>query len=74
MRHHPIPEGIFKPKLTAIETRHDATTRTARTLIDEETIVRERKTERLRLARLAREATNAIGPAVQKRAAKRKQA
>ena len=72
MRHHPIPEGIFKPRPTAIVTRHDATTKAARTIVDDETAVREQKTERLRLTRLAREATDAIRPVVQKRTVKRK--
>jgi len=74
MRHPEIPQGLFKPKPTAIETKQDATTRAARQIIDGEAAVREQKTERLRLARLASEATNANTPPAQKRAIRRKHA
>jgi len=74
MRHPEIPQGLFKPKPTAIETKQDATTRAARQIIDGEAAVREQKTERLRLARLASEATNANTPPAQKRTTGRKHA
>ena len=73
MRRPEMPQGIFKPKPTAIETKQDATTRAARQIIDGEAAVREHKTERLRPARLAREATNTNKSSTQKRAT-RKQA
>ena len=50
MRHPEMPQGIFKPKPTTIETKQDATSRAARQIIDGEAAVREQKTERLRLA------------------------
>jgi hypothetical protein len=74
MRHAAIPQGIFKPKPTAIETKQDATTKAARQIIDGEAAAREQKTERLRLARLAREATSVSGPDAQKRADRRRHA
>jgi len=69
-----MAQGIFKPKPTAIETKQDATTRAARQIIDGEAAVREQKTERLRLARLAMGATNTNTPPVQKRPVRRKRA
>ncbi|MUT27323.1 hypothetical protein A9K71_23470 [Mesorhizobium sp. WSM3873] len=66
MRHPEIPQGIFKPKPTAIETKQDATTRAARQIFDGEDAAREQKTERLGLARLASEATNTHTPAAKK--------
>jgi hypothetical protein len=74
MRHLEMPQGIFKPKPTAIETKQDATTKAARQIIDGEAAAREKKTERLRLARLANEATNTNTPPTQKRAIRRKHA
>jgi hypothetical protein len=69
-----MPQGIFKPKPTAIGTKQDATTRAARQIIDGEAALREQKTERLRLARLASEATNTNTPPRPKRAMRRKHA
>jgi hypothetical protein len=46
-------ERIFKPSLSSAELRAKNTTHAARTIIDEETAKRERKTARLRAARLA---------------------
>jgi hypothetical protein len=69
-----MPQGIFKPKPTAIETKQDATTRAARQIIDGEAAVREQKTERLRLARLAMEATNTNTLPAQKRPVRRRHA
>jgi len=78
MRHQPVPEGIFKPKPTAGETKQDATTRAARQILDGEVAERERKTERLRQARLAMQAIEAASPAAsspaKKRTGRRKQA
>ncbi len=75
MRHPAVPPGTFKPKPTAIETRQDATTKVVREIIENEAAARNRKTERLRLARLAREATEAGEPSsTLKQAVKRKKA
>jgi hypothetical protein len=74
MRHPEMPQGIFKPKPTAIETKQDATTRAARQITDGEAAVREQKTERLRLARLASEATNTNTPPALKRPVRRRRA
>lgn len=67
MRHPEIPQGIFKPKPTASETKQDATTRAARQITNGEAAARDQKTERLRLARLASEATKANTAPTQKR-------
>lgn len=72
MRHPAVPQGIFKPKPTAIETKQDVTSRAARQIIDSEAAIRERKTERLRLARLANEAATADALSPRKPAVKRK--
>jgi hypothetical protein len=48
--------GLFQPKLSASETKGDATTRAAQAIVDEETNARDAKTERLRAARLRKEA------------------
>lgn len=50
-----VPEGIFKPKPNAAETRSDATARLVKDIHDAETAAREAKTLRLRLARLEKE-------------------
>lgn len=60
-------DSLFKPKLSASEKKGDATTRAAQAIIDQEADAREAKTERLRAARLAREATE--GPAPEAKAA-----
>lgn len=49
--------AIFKPKASKQEAKADTTTRVARQILDSEVSKREAKTERLRLARLAREAS-----------------
>ncbi|HET7716460.1 MAG TPA: hypothetical protein VFK86_12625 [Bauldia sp.] len=46
--------GLFKP--SRLESRADNTTRVARMIVESESANRDAKTERLRLARLAREA------------------
>lgn len=48
--------AVFRPKPSKQEVKADATTRIAREIADAEVARREAKTERLRLARLAREA------------------
>ncbi|PWJ82246.1 hypothetical protein C7441_10912 [Pseudaminobacter salicylatoxidans] len=50
-----VPDGVFKPRPTASETKGDATTRAAREIIESERAARDKKSERLRLARLAQE-------------------
>ncbi|PWJ78346.1 hypothetical protein C7441_11611 [Pseudaminobacter salicylatoxidans] len=50
-----VPDGIFKPRPTASETKGDMTTRAAREIVERERAVRDAKSERLRLARLAQE-------------------
>jgi len=62
--------SLFKPKLSQSEIKVDATTRAARAIIDEEANARDAKTERLRAARLALEATEE--PLVQKISTKKK--
>lgn len=59
-----IPEsGVFMPASSRIEAKSDATTRAAKEIIQSELSARIAKTERLRLARLAREAEQ-IDPVV----------
>lgn len=54
------------------ELKSDATTRAVRTIIDSETAKREAKTQKLREARLAKEAAEpVVAPVKPKRAAKR---
>ncbi len=63
-------DNVFKPKPSQAELRVDATTRAAQAIISEEVNARDAKTERLRAARLALEATEE--PLVQKTSAKKK--
>jgi hypothetical protein len=51
-----MSEGMSKPKPTSSEMKADRTTKTARSIISAEMAAREAKTERLRQARMAREA------------------
>ncbi|GLS23924.1 hypothetical protein GCM10007874_69450 [Labrys miyagiensis] len=46
----------FVPKLPRMEARHEETNKVARAILDDELAIRAAKTERLRQARLAREA------------------
>lgn len=55
MDHNTI-NALFQPKSTKQETKADVTTRAARAILDSETSAREKKTERLRAARMAQEA------------------
>ncbi|MEW9838536.1 hypothetical protein [Mesorhizobium marinum] len=66
-----IATGTFKPTLSRVDTKNDATTRAAREISKKEAAARIEKTERLRNARLAKEATvapNAIATKARKRA------
>jgi hypothetical protein len=47
---------VFKPNLSRQETKSDMTTKVAQQIIDSEATARAAKTERLRAARLARDA------------------
>jgi hypothetical protein len=49
-------DNLFKPNPTRGETKHETTDEAARAIIESEAGKRERKTERLREARLAKEA------------------
>lgn len=48
--------GVFRPTMSKMETRTDTTTRVAREIVDGEAAARVRQMERLRAARLEREA------------------
>ena len=68
MMRNAIAEAVFKPKRTARESKGDATTLAAREIMDKETAARESKTERLKLARLAKEAAEPVVTLKPKRA------
>ncbi|WP_245418850.1 hypothetical protein [Mesorhizobium sp. WSM3864] len=73
MMRNAIAEAVFKPKPTARESKGDATTQAAREIMDKETADRESKTQRLRLARLAKEAAAPAGlPKAKRASAKRR--
>ncbi|MEO3389202.1 hypothetical protein [Mesorhizobium sp. CAU 1741] len=55
--------AMFKPKPSKQEAKADTTTRVAREILDSESRKRDAKTERLRLARLASEASDTEAPA-----------
>ena len=63
-----IAEAMFKPKRSVRESKGDATTQAAREIMDKETAARESKTERLKLARLAKEAAEPVVTPKPKRA------
>jgi hypothetical protein len=65
-----IPEGVFKPA-SRPEEKVDATTKAARDIIDGEAAARDAKTERLRTARLAKEAMEPA-PVDKRKTAKKK--
>lgn len=73
MRHPAIPQAILKTGPAAVDTKQDTTTKAVRRIIDGEAAARKQKTERLRLARLAKEATGDTVPSTAKRAGGRKQ-
>ncbi|MFT0859583.1 hypothetical protein [Ancylobacter sp. G4_0304] len=52
----PTRDNLFKPNLTKAESKADAVSRIAKTMIDQEVARRDAKTARLREARLAQEA------------------
>jgi hypothetical protein len=54
----PTADTVFKPTLSRTESKNDTTTRVARGIVDTEAAAMIAKTERLRAARLAREATD----------------
>lgn len=60
-------QDAFKPKLSKSESKHDTTTSAARAIIDAESKRRYEKTERLRAARMAVEATAVEEAPVKKR-------
>ncbi|MBN9022073.1 MAG: hypothetical protein J0H08_08260 [Rhizobiales bacterium] len=60
-------DGVFKPAMTRIESRQDATTRAALAIIASESAAVDAKTDRLRAARLAHEAQNPEPPKTPKR-------
>ncbi|WP_080918717.1 hypothetical protein [Manganibacter manganicus] len=57
-----IPDGVFKPKPTSAENKNATTTHVARSIIEGEATKRAAKTERLRNARLAKEAQEVTTP------------
>jgi hypothetical protein len=62
----------FVPKLLRMEARHEETNKVARAILDDELSIRAAKTERLRQARLAQEATSPAEPLAAKAAPKRR--
>ena len=61
-----IISAVFQAKPSRQEAKADVTSRIAREIIDSEVTARESKTERLRAARLAREAAADARPAAPK--------
>ena len=49
-------DSLFKPNLTKTESKAEAVSRIAKTMIEQEVVKRDAKTARLREARLARDA------------------
>lgn len=70
----PVPTGAFNPKLTTTESKSEATTRVARSIVEGEVALREAKTERLRRARLAKEAAVGTPSLAKQLAARRRKA
>lgn len=56
-------DTVFKPKLSQTESKADAVSRIARSMIEQEASLRQAKTARLREARLAKEAADAAATA-----------
>jgi hypothetical protein len=69
-----FPGARKGPSPSRAESKADATDRAARTIIDGEAARREAKTERLRLARLAREEAEAAAAPVKPKVAAKKKA
>jgi hypothetical protein len=65
---HQIPDGVFKPNPTSGEKKRDVTARISQQIIDTEKSAREAKTERLRLAREAKEQAEPVITPVKARA------
>ncbi len=63
-----IPSGVFAPKASRQESKADATTTVARSIVSAEAKARDVKTERLRALRLAQE--EAAAPPAEKPAPK----
>jgi hypothetical protein len=61
-----VIKAVFKPRPSRQETKADMTTRIAREILDIEASARIEKSERLRAARMAREALAAPAPARKK--------
>lgn len=66
----PLADSVFKPTLSRTESKNDTTTRVARGIVDSEAAAMIAKTERLKAARLAREATEErpVAPARRRKA------
>ncbi|MGN6535625.1 MAG: hypothetical protein ACTHKQ_07830 [Mesorhizobium sp.] len=60
---HERINAIFQPKPSKQEAKADATTQIVRQITNSETAAREAKTERLRLARLAKQKSEPAAPA-----------
>ncbi|MBX3570460.1 MAG: hypothetical protein KF914_20535 [Rhizobiaceae bacterium] len=58
-----MPNGIFAPRPNRQESKADATTMVARSILQAETKARDAKTAKLRALRLAQEAEAAEAPA-----------
>lgn len=69
-------EKAYRPKPSKQEAKSEVTTRVAREIVDGEAAKREAKTERLKAARIAKEATRqaAVGTKVTKLMSSRKRA
>ena len=61
-----IENDVFKPRLSKSESKSDATSRAAWEILDGEAAARAAKSERLRAARLAREAAEKTAPVAEK--------
>lgn len=55
-------DAVFRPKPSKQETKADEITRTVRAIMNAEAAKRDTKTERLRAARLARDAQMPVAP------------
>ena len=62
-----LPEGVFTPTPSRIEAKSDSTTTIARKIVDFEVAARAAKTERLRAARLARDAEEIVIPIIKRK-------
>jgi len=60
-------DNFFKPKLSGSESKAQTTTNAANAIVDEEALARKKKTERLRVARLAKEAAESEQPPTKSR-------